>query len=73
MSWIAFILWELYELIYLAYNGPNSFIQSDPWDLAIDLWVDTLRALTICFLYDEFTHKTDKKITKDEAKNLDKR
>jgi hypothetical protein len=24
--------------------------------LAIDLWVDTLGALTICFIYDEFTH-----------------
>lgn len=56
VSWIAFILWEIYELVYIAFSGPAGFIQSDPWDLAIDLWVDTLGALTICFIYDEFTH-----------------
>jgi uncharacterized membrane protein YjdF len=55
VSWIAFVLWEVYELIYVAYTGPSGFIQSDPWDLAIDLWIDTLGALTICFMYDEFT------------------
>lgn len=60
VSWIAFILWEVYELIYIAYIGPTGFIQSDPWDLAIDLWVDTLGALTICFIYDEFTHQTER-------------
>jgi hypothetical protein len=60
VSWIAFILWEVYELIYIAYSGPTGFIQSDPWDLAIDLWVDTLGALTICFIYDEFTHQTER-------------
>jgi Ca2+/Na+ antiporter len=32
VSWIAFILWEVYELIYIAYSGPAGFIQSDPWD-----------------------------------------
>jgi hypothetical protein len=61
VSWIAFILWEVYEIIYIAYNGPTGFIQSDPWDLAIDLWVDTLGALTICFIYDEFTHLKETK------------
>ena len=60
VSWIAFILWEVYELIYIAYSGPTGFIQSDPWDLAIDLWVDTLGALSICFIYDEFTHQTER-------------
>ena len=59
VSWIAFILWEVYELIYISYIGPSGFIQSDPWDLAIDLWIDTLGALTICFIYDEFTHQTE--------------
>jgi hypothetical protein len=54
-SWIAFILWEVYELIYIAYSGPSSFIQSDSWDIVIDLWIDSLGALAICFLYDEFT------------------
>jgi uncharacterized membrane protein YjdF len=63
VSWIAFIVWEVYELIYIAYNGPTGFIQSDPWDLAIDLWIDTLGALTICFIYDEFTHQREKQQT----------
>lgn len=58
VSWIAFVLWEIFELMYIAYSGPSGFIQSDPWDLGIDLWIDSLGALTICFLYDEFTHKT---------------
>jgi hypothetical protein len=49
----------IYELIYRAYIGPSGFIQSDPWDLAIDLWIDTLGALTICFIYDKFTHQTE--------------
>ena len=53
-SWIAFILWEAYELIYIAYSGPSGFIQSDSWDIVIDLWIDSLGALAICFLYDEF-------------------
>ena len=51
---------EVYELIYIAYTGPSAFIQSDPWDLAIDLWIDTLGALMICFIYDEFTHRTER-------------
>lgn len=61
VSWIAFVLWEVYELIYIAYSGPTGFIQSDPWDLAIDLWIDTLGALTICFIYDEFTYQTERR------------
>jgi hypothetical protein len=55
VSWIAFILWEVYELIYITYIGPAGFIQSDPWDIIIDLWIDSLGSLAICFLYDEFT------------------
>jgi uncharacterized membrane protein YjdF len=54
-SWIAFILWEIYELIHITYIGPAGFIQSDSWDVVIDLWIDSLGALAICFLYDEFT------------------
>jgi hypothetical protein len=61
VSWIAFVLWEVYELIYIAYSGPTGFIQSDPWDLAIDLWIDTLGALTIYFIYDEFTYQTKRR------------
>ena len=45
----------VYELIYIAYSGPSGFIQSDSWDIVIDLWIDSLGALAICFLYDEFT------------------
>jgi uncharacterized membrane protein YjdF len=67
VSWIAFIVWEVYELIYIAYIGPTGFIQSDPWDLAIDLWIDTLGALTICFFYDEFTHQGEKQQTPKTA------
>lgn len=41
-SWIAFVLWEVYELILIALVGPSGFIQSEPWDITIDLWIDTL-------------------------------
>jgi hypothetical protein len=33
----------------------GGFIQTEPMDLGIDLWVDTLGALAVCFLYDEFS------------------
>lgn len=55
---MAFVLWEAYELIYIAYTGPSGFIQSDPWDLAIDPWIDTIGALTICFIYATPNRKT---------------
>jgi hypothetical protein len=54
-SWVPFVLWEVYEWIYATYSGPSGFIQTEPWDMAIDLWIDSLGALAICFLYDEFT------------------
>lgn len=54
-SWVPFVLWEAYEWIYATYSGPSGFIQTEPWDIAIDLWIDSLGALAICFLYDEFT------------------
>jgi hypothetical protein len=44
----------VYEWIYATYSGPSGFIQTEPWDMAIDLWIDSLGALAICFLYDEF-------------------
>lgn len=40
-SWIAFVLWEVYEWIYSVYTGPSGFIQTEPLDIAIDLWIDT--------------------------------
>jgi uncharacterized membrane protein YjdF len=55
VSWIPFVLWEMYEWIYATYSGPSGFIQTEPWDMVIDLWIDSLGALAICFLYDEFT------------------
>jgi membrane-bound ClpP family serine protease len=52
-SWVAFILWEVYEWLSVMFNS-NTTIQTTPWDLAIDLWIDSLGALAICFIYDEF-------------------
>jgi hypothetical protein len=51
-SWIAFIAWEVFEGIYF-YLNPLGTIQTNAWDTMIDLWVDTLGALSICFLCDE--------------------
>lgn len=31
--------------------------QPEPMDLAVDLWIDSLDALAVCFLYDEFSHE----------------
>ena len=52
-SWVAFIVWEVYEWLSVMFN-PNTTIQTTPWDLAIDLWIDSLGALAMCFIYDEF-------------------
>lgn len=51
-SWIAFIAWEVFEGVYF-YVNPLGTIQTNTWDTMIDLWVDTLGALSICFLCDE--------------------
>lgn len=53
VSWIGFIGWELYEWLTVM-TDPNSGIQTSPWDLVIDLWIDTLGALAICLVYDEY-------------------
>ena len=55
-SCIAFVLWEVYELVVVAYGLGGGFIQTEPIDLGIDLWIDSLGALAVCFLYDEFSH-----------------
>ncbi len=47
VSWLAFILWELYEWMSVR-------VTISPWGIGIDLWIDTLGALAICFIYDEF-------------------
>ena len=49
VSWVPFVLWEVYEWIYATYSGPSGFIQTEPWDMVIDLWIDSLGALAICF------------------------
>ena len=54
-SWIGFILWEIYEWIQVSISGQGGFIQTEPLDMAIDLWIDTLGALTVCFICDEYT------------------
>ena len=56
-SWIAFVSWEIYELAAVATDFGGGYIQTEPMDLAIDLWVDSLGALAVCFLYDEFSYK----------------
>lgn len=52
VSWFAFIAWELYEWVTVM-TVPNSGIEISLWDTGVDLWIDTLGALTICFFYDE--------------------
>jgi polyferredoxin len=49
-SWLAFILWELYEWISVR-------VTVTPLGIGIDLWVDTLGALAMCFIYDEFMER----------------
>jgi hypothetical protein len=50
------MIWEVYELAAVATGFEGGYIQTEPMDLAIDLWVDSLDALAICFFYDEFSH-----------------
>ena len=52
VSWVAFVVWEIYEWV-IVMTVPNSGIEVSLWDTAIDLWIDTLGALTICFFYDK--------------------
>lgn len=53
-AWIGFMLWEVYEWISVSIHGPTGFIQTEPLDMFVDLWVDTLGSLAICFIYKEF-------------------
>ncbi len=59
-SWVAFVLWEVYEGIALVVD-PGSAMETDLEDMLIDLWIDTLGALSICFIHDEFVHDEDEK------------
>jgi hypothetical protein len=59
-SWAAFILWEVYEWI-LVTTVPDSHVEVNPADTAIDLWIDTLGALAVCFFHDEFVHDEEEK------------
>jgi len=58
ISWIGFIMWEIFE--FFASQIPGSYIEIDFWDTVIDLWVDLLGALTICFVCDELTNSQKK-------------
>lgn len=60
VSWAAFILWEVYEWI-LVTTVPGTNVQVDAADTAIDLWIDTLGALSVCFIHDEFVHDEEEK------------
>lgn len=42
-SWVAFVIWDIYEWIKVLRSGPSGFIQTEPFDMVVDLWVDTLR------------------------------
>lgn len=53
-SWVFFVVWEIFELAFAYYN-PGGLIQTGAWDIAIDLWIDSLGALAICFICDELT------------------
>ena len=53
-SWMAFLGWEVFEGVYFYFN-PLGMIQTNLWDTMIDLWVDTLGALSVCFICDELT------------------
>ncbi len=55
-AWIGFVIWEVYEWISISIHGPTGFIQTEPIDMFVDLWVDTLGCLAVCFLYKEFTN-----------------
>ena len=69
VSWLAFVAWEVYEWIY-AHTDPNSGIETSLWDMGIDLWVDSLGALAICFIYDEFMvrgHEIEKEKKSSDA------
>lgn len=55
VAWIAFILWEVFEAVFV-YLNPNGFIVISNWDTAVDFWIDSLGALAICFLCDELTN-----------------
>ena len=48
-SWIAFMVWEVYELAAVATGFGGGYIQTEPMDLAIDLWVDSLDAWRFVF------------------------
>lgn len=68
VSWLAFIAWEIYEWI-IVMTVPDSGIEISAWDTAVDLWIDTLGALTICFLYDEMMKdKHDRQNNEIESK-----
>lgn len=66
-AWIAFVSWEVFEAAYVHLN-PGGIIQINDWDTAVDLWIDFLGGLAICFLCDELTEWPDKKSNSEPIK-----
>lgn len=54
-SWILFVIWEVYEWMVVMRSGEGGFIQISPADTVVDIWIDVLGSLSICFVCDEFT------------------
>jgi hypothetical protein len=48
---VFFVVWEIFETVF-AYVNPGGLIQTGLWYASIDLWIDSLGALAICFIYD---------------------
>ncbi len=51
VAWMAFIVWDVYEWMSVSVYGSSGFIQTKPLDMVVDLWVDTLGSLAVCFIY----------------------
>lgn len=52
VSWLAFIAWEIYEWTAVL-TGSDNGIETSLFDMARDLWINSLGALAICFIHDE--------------------
>jgi hypothetical protein len=58
VSWVAFLLWEAYEWIGKMVDPANA-AETSLGDMAIDLWINSLGALSVCFIHDEFVHDSE--------------
>lgn len=58
VSWVAFLLWEAYEWVSKIVDPANA-AETSLGDMAMDLWINSLGALAICFIHDEFVHDSE--------------